>query len=176
LEDNTLFDTVDRETWETCEFVKKGHLRETLMNCAVDDTLARSIWETICQNKAGQKLEALKIWTYGGGHFGDGQFGYIRDVVDNLSRSWLIERVTRDDGDIINVRELGQRAREARDQQVTDGYKQSAYMRRGIDDDVIEPEVVAEGSQEVQVFRRVWPRKEGSKDWRKDWSSLPLQV
>lgn len=176
LEDNTLFDTVDRETWRTDEFVKKGHLRETLMNCAVDDTLARSIWETICQNKAGQKLEALKMWTYGGGHFGHGKYGHIPNVVDNLSRSWLIERVTRDDGDIINVRELGQRAREARDQQVTDRYKRSAHKRRGVDDDVIEPEVVAEGSDEVQVFRRVWPRKEGSKDWRKDWSSLPLQV
>jgi hypothetical protein len=176
LEDNTLFDTVDREAWDTREIVKKGHLRETLMNCAVDDTLARSIWEIICQNKVGQKLEALKMWTYGGGQFGNGHFGYIRDVVDNLSRSWLIERVTRDDGDIINVKELGQRAREARDQQVTDRYERSAYMRRGIDDDVIEPEVVAEGSREVQLFRRVWPRKEGSKDWRKDWSSLPLQV
>ena len=174
LEDDALFDAVDRETWGTDKSMKKGHLRETLMNCAVDDTLARSIWETICQNKAGQKLMALKMWTYGGGHFGGGKFGHVPNVVNNLSRSWLIERVTRDDGNIINVRELGQRAREARDQQVTDEYKRSAYMRRGLDDDVIEPEVVAEGSDEVQVFRRVWPRKEGSKDWRKDWSSLPL--
>jgi hypothetical protein len=69
LEDKTLFDIVDRETWRIDKFVKKGHLRETLMNCAVDNTLARSIWETICQNKTGQKLEALKMWTYGGGHF-----------------------------------------------------------------------------------------------------------
>lgn len=106
LEDNTLFDTVERETWRTDEFVKKGHSRETLMNCAVDNTLARSIWETICQNKAGQKLEALKMWTYGGGHFGDGKYGHIPNVVNNLSRSRLIERVFRDDGDIINVREF----------------------------------------------------------------------
>ncbi|KAL2062222.1 hypothetical protein VTL71DRAFT_6488 [Oculimacula yallundae] len=174
LEEDALFDLVDREPWRTDKSVRKGHVREALMNCAVDDTLARSIWETICQNKAGQKLMTLKLWTYGGGHFGGGKWGYIPDVVNNLSRSWLIERVARDDGDIINVRELGQRARDARDQQVTDRYKRSAYLRRGVDDDVIEPEVVAEGSDEVQVFRRVWPRKEGSKDWRKDWSSLPL--
>jgi hypothetical protein len=109
-------------------------------------------------------------------NFGNGQYGHIPDVVDNLSRSWLIERVTRDHGDISNVRELGQRAREARDQQVSDGCKRYADYRRVVHDDVIEPEVVAEGSGEVQVFRRVWPHKEGSKDWRKDWSSLPLRV
>jgi hypothetical protein len=176
LEDNASFDTLDREPWWNHESVKKGHLRETLINCAVDDTLARSIWETICQNNADQKLEVLKLWTYGGGHFGAKTCQYIPDVVDNLSRSWLIRRIPRDDGYILNVLELGQRAREARDQQVTDGYKRTAHTRRGVDDNVIEPEVVAEGTDEVQVFRRVWPRKEGSKDWRKDWSSLPLQV
>ncbi|KAM3075668.1 hypothetical protein ACMFMG_007800 [Clarireedia jacksonii] len=162
LEDDPSFDTFDRENWRTNEVFKKGHVREAMMNCAVDETLARSIWQTICQNKVGQKLETLKLWTYGAGQFGMGRRPFIQEFLDNLSRSWLIERVTRDEGDIINVRELGQRAREARDQRVTE------YMVRGIK---------AKYSDEVeQVLRRIWPRIEGSKDWRKDWSSLPLQV
>ena len=175
LEDNALFDTVDREAWGTDEFIKKGHLKESMMNCAVDEALARSIWETICRNKAGQKLEALKMWTYGGGRFGGGSGG-MGKVVDNLSRSWLIERVPRDDGDIINIRELGQRAREVRDQRVTDEYEKHAQYLRRVYYDIIEPEDIAENSDEVQVFRLIWPRREESEDWRKDWSSLPLQV
>lgn len=176
LEDNALFDAFDREIWNNSKFVKKGHVRESIMNGAVDDTLARSIWETICENKTGQKLEALKLWTDGGGLFGDGQFNHIPKLVNNLSRSWLFERVTRDDGDIINLRELGQSAREACDQKLTDTYKQHAHRRQEVDGVVIEPEIIAESSDEVQIFRRVWPPKDGSKDWRKDWSSLPLQV
>ncbi|KAI9657888.1 MAG: hypothetical protein M1829_006850 [Trizodia sp. TS-e1964] len=186
LEDNSIFvDPVDREpwrSWSSDKYIKKGHAQEMLMNCAVDEALARSIWKIICQHKAGQKLETLKLWTDGGGKFGDGVYQHIPKVIKNLSRSWLIERIARDhdDGDIVTVRELGQQAREAHDQQVKDGNKRLAEyeMRNREDDgdDVIEPEAVAEASDEVQVFRRVWPRKEGSKDWRNDWSSLPLQV
>jgi hypothetical protein len=29
-------------------------------------------------------------------------------------------------------------------------------------------------SSTVYIFRSIWPRKEGSKDWREDWASLPL--
>jgi hypothetical protein len=115
------------------------------------------------------------MWTYGGGHFGDGSNG-IGNVVNNLSRSWLIERVPRDDGDIINIRELGQRAREARDQQLTDQYEKHAQYCRRVHYDIIEPEDIAENSDEVQIFRLIWPRREESEDWRKDWSSLPLRV
>lgn len=171
------FDAADREICIGSGLLKKGHLREMLMNCAVDETLVRSIWETICQSKAGQELESLKLWTTGGGHWGN--YLGARDisvVVNNLSRSWLIERVARSDEDIINVKELGRRAREVCDQEVTDRYKRYAEYLREEKDIVMELEDIAEDSEIMQVFRRIWPRKKGSKDWREDWSSLPLQV
>jgi hypothetical protein len=175
--DDPSFDAFDRESCKFLGFLKKGCLRETLMNCAVDETLVRSIWETICKSKVGRELESLKVWTMGGGHWGTSlNNGGIPPVVNHLSRSWLVERVCRDDGDVINVRELGRRVREARDQEQTDGYRRRAEYLRTEKDIMMEPRDVAEDSEIMQVFRRIWPRKEGSVDWREDWSSLPLQV
>lgn len=174
--DEASFDAADRESSTGSEILKQGHIREALMNCAVDETLARSIWDTICQNKAGQRLESLKLWTTGGGVWGNYLGSSAATVVNNLSRSWLIERVARDDKDIINVRELGRRAREARDQQAIYWLKRRAEYLGKEKHIIIEPEDLAEEEEIVQVLRRVWPRKKGSKDWREDWSSLPLQV
>jgi len=178
--DDASFDAFDRESCNIfgMGYLKNGHLREMLMNCAVDETLVRSIWETICRNKVGRELESLKVWTTGGGHWGDsGGNCSIPPVVDHLSRSWLVERVCRGGGDdIINVRELGRRVREARDQDQTDKYRRRAEALGKQRHLVLSPRDVAEESPIVQVFRRIWPPKEGSRDWRDDWSSLPLQV
>lgn len=175
--DDPSFDETDRETFKSLDYLKNGHLRENLMNCAVDETLARSIWETICQNKVGRRLESLKLWTARGGQWGNsGNNGAIPPVINHLSRSWLIERVARDDMNDITVRELGRQVREARDLEMTDGMKRVAEYLRAEKEVEIEPVDVAEDSEVIKVLRRVWPRKEGSTDWREDWSSLPLQV
>lgn len=156
------FDGPDDETCESMWGIKKGHLRDTFMNCAVDETLARSIWKTICQHKLGRQLRSLKLWTTGGGKFGqyssDSYHSDIVDIVNNLSRAWLIEL---DVGDEVDVKEIGRRAREMRDHKLHGLYNLGKPF---------------EESEVVQIFRRIWPRKEGSEDWREDWSSLPLQV
>lgn len=55
------FDEEDDKPCEVlCEWLKEGHARETFMNCALDERLARSIWEIICADKVGRKLESLK--------------------------------------------------------------------------------------------------------------------
>ncbi|TVY34831.1 hypothetical protein LSUB1_G008236 [Lachnellula subtilissima] len=173
--DDASFDAFDRESCKILGFLKKGRLRETLMNCAVDETLVRSIWETIYSSKVGRGLESLKVWTTGGGQWGTSvNNASIPPVVNHLSRSWLVERVCRDDGDVTRVKELGRRVREARDQEQTDEYRRRAEYLRKEKDIVMEPGDVEEDSEIMQVFRRVWPRKEGSRDWREDWSSLPL--
>ncbi|CAH0019242.1 unnamed protein product [Clonostachys rhizophaga] len=166
------FDEDDQRTW-LYENIKRGHLRLALMNCAVDETLARSIWETICHDKVSTPLESLKLWTTGVGEFGNGQ-DVMADFAANMSRSWLVERLPRDDIEVINITELGQYAREARDQSRKEW---ETRWNKG------EPTESEEESREnddrfatFRVFRRIWPRKEGSGDWREDWSSLPLQV
>lgn len=150
------FDEFDREMYLELGLLK-GHVRDTFMNCAVDETLARSIWETICGDKKGRPLQSLKLWTTGGGRWLSFIcHGGILDAAKYLSRSWLIER--RNDNNMIDVRELGRWGRKGREQIMA----VMLYKRKGRRD-------------LQQVFRRIWPHKEGSKDWRDDWASLPLQ-
>jgi hypothetical protein len=133
--------------------LKRGHLKETFINCAVDEALARSIWKTISQHKMGKQLERLKLWTTGAGEYGAGSRYEIRMMCRSLSRSWLIERVPRDDHDDITVRELGQRFREAE--------------VRGSRLDQLKA---------LQIFRTIWPCEDSSKGWRDDWPSFPLHI
>ena len=163
-----LFDEDDREFYSNkYTGLKKGYIRETFINCAVDEMLARSIWETIYRDKVGKQLESLKLYTTGGGDFGnDTAYNDIPTVVENLSRFWLIEKSVRDDEDIIDVKELGLGAREARDKQETD------FCNRHCGGDTTGssfPDFSA-----VHIFRRIWPSKAGSEDWRQDWTSFPL--
>jgi hypothetical protein len=151
---NPQFDEEDREPLENDQVLSKtGNLKETFINCAVDEALARSIWKTINRNKTGRQLERLKLWTIGGGRYGrEGAGHHAELIIKNLSRSWLIERVPRDDSEDITVRELGQHAREVDDAEARRSYE----------------------SQAGRVFRAIWPCKEGSKDWRDNWSSTLL--
>lgn len=147
------FDEFDREMYLELGLLK-GHVRDTFMNCAVDETLARSIWETICGDKKGRPLQSLRLWTTGGGRWLSPLCdGGILDAAKYLSRSWLIER--RNDKDMIDVRELGRWGREGREQIMAEMLRKKSDLQR--------------------VFRRIWPQKEGSKDWREDWASLTLQ-
>jgi hypothetical protein len=134
----------------------RGRLRQTVINCAVDEALARSIWCTINQQKAGKRLERLKLWTMGGGESRGVTPTHVDGMVlKNLSRSWLIERDPRDDRNDYTIRELGKHGKKSEDQITEREYTECAAGR---------------------VFRTIWSRREGSKDWRDDWSSFPLQI
>jgi hypothetical protein len=158
-QDNTYNPQYDEEDQKFVDYyypyLMRGTLKETFINCAVDETLARSIWEVVSKNKIGRRLERLKLWTTGGKEYGtSGSSSHVTDLLDNLSRSWLIERVPRDDQEDIIVRELGRREREAHSAKVRE--------RR---------ETVPQ-----KTFCEVWPCKEGSEGWQGDWSSFPLQI
>lgn len=86
------------------------------------EMLARSIWDIICRDKAGKRLESHILYTTSGGDFGDpSHFNDADSVFEKLSHLWLIERGVRDDEGNINERELGRRAsREACDKELTD--------------------------------------------------------
>jgi hypothetical protein len=136
-------------------YLKRGVVKDTLINCAVDETLARAIWDAVGRNKAGKQLTRLKLQTSGGGEHGGGFFpSWVADISRNLSRSWLIQPCPRHDEKGVIVKELGKRAREVDD----------AKMRNR---QFMEPS---------EVFEEIWPRKEGSESWQDDWSSFPLPV
>ena len=157
---NPDFDEEDRKLLENqpYPFLKRGGLKETFINCAVDEALARSIWKIISQNKTGRQLERLKLWPTGEGEYGNNRgLPYtFPAMARNLTRSWLFERVPRDDKEDFTVTELRQERRKARDQGDAD------YLAYGHSPEIWE------------VFRSIWPSKNGSKDWRDDWSSFSL--
>jgi hypothetical protein len=47
----------------------------------------------------------------------------MSEFAENMSRSWLLKRLPRDDKDVIAVMEIGQFAREARDQDYRESRK-----------------------------------------------------
>lgn len=150
----------DQEPVETERYpwLKKGELKDAFINSAVDEALACSIWKTISQNKAGRPLERLRLLPTGAGEYGTAAVlpPTFAVIVKNLAQSWLFERVPRDDIEDFRVTKLGQKRRLALKDQ------EAIYISRPQD-----PEF-------WKVFRSMWPHKDGSKDFRDDWSSSPL--
>jgi hypothetical protein len=155
------FNEQDREPVEaeTRLWLKRGELKATFINCAVDEALACSIWKTISQNKTGKPLERLKLWPTGAFEYGTGQslpmtFTFIEL---NLTRSWLFERDPRDDTEDFTVTELQRERRLALEEQF-DMFFSGRRQDHGV----------------WEVFHSIWPSRDGSKDFRDDWSSFPL--
>jgi hypothetical protein len=144
------FDEGDQEPVETGRYpwLKRGELKETLINCAVDEALACSIWKTISQNKTGRPLEHLRLQPTGAGEYGTSTRlpPAFTMMVKEMARLWRFERVLRDDTEDFTVMEL-RRVKSVCDPQ--------------------DPEF-------WEVFRSVWPSKDGSKTFRDDWASFPL--
>ncbi|KFY95394.1 hypothetical protein V500_02786 [Pseudogymnoascus sp. VKM F-4518 (FW-2643)] len=133
---------------------RNGHIRDALINSALDEPLARESFGAIVSGKpdGALPLEELEVRTYGGCQFThrQGQLLLITTVIDSLSRQWLVKRNPRDDSrQELVVKELG--------------------GETGADntplDSMIEP-----------IFRKIWPAKhnEGGNNWRDDWNSWPL--
>ncbi|KAH6660208.1 hypothetical protein BKA67DRAFT_530323 [Truncatella angustata] len=96
---------------------RRGHSRDALLNSAVDDILALCTCDAISGGKTGKPLETLKLHTTGGISFGVNDYqNDLMDVVQQLSRSFLLEQNPQDDHDRTILRELGQRVREARNE------------------------------------------------------------
>jgi hypothetical protein len=156
------FDEGDQESVETgiimYPWLKMGELKDAFINGAVDEALACSIRKTISQNKVGRPLERLRLWPTGVGEYGtaNGLPPTFIGIAQNLARSWLFERVPRDDTEDFTVTELRQRERLAIDEQ------EARYLDR--------PHCPGFW----KAFRSIWPAKDGSKDFRDDWSSFPL--
>lgn len=156
------FDEQDREPVEPDQYpwLARGEVKATFINCAVDEALACSIWKAISDNKTGRPLERLKLWPTGAGEYGTGKrlFHAFTAIVQNLARSWSITRNPRDDKDDFVVTELQQERRFTLDEQNT------RMMSK------------TQGLGFWEVFHSIWPTQEGSKSFRDDWSSFPLEV
>ena len=140
-----------------------GHLENVLVNSAVDETLARSIWGVIYDNTHNQLLESLKVTCAGIG-FGGIYTADLQTISGNLSRSYLITASHSDDGDKLKVVELTKKRREEMDE-----------LKRKHEEAMLEKWGQAVGGPFFKVFERLWPFEEGGKNWREAWRSWPLQ-
>ncbi|KAF2445511.1 hypothetical protein P171DRAFT_520289 [Karstenula rhodostoma CBS 690.94] len=129
--------------------VRRGTMKEMLINCAVDEGLARSIWGVIDGAKKGRRMEWVRLWTRGGGQFGDGGWSPFNAVTQELSRSWVVEREAREDKEEVVVRDIGR-------------YGEIFFL----------PNDRIEG----QIFREIWDCGEDRGGWEKAWKSFPLEV
>lgn len=148
---------------------RNGHIRDVLINTAVDETLARAIFQTVCAVQARNythgvaattaPLERMTVQVEGGRAFP--HRGTMRPMVWDLilyiaalGRRWLLERDVRDDArDVVHAREID---KEGRLQSMNPG--RTGYP-----------------STYLPIFRRIWPETPGgTADWWDDWRSYPL--
>ncbi|KAK5127397.1 hypothetical protein LTR85_006736 [Meristemomyces frigidus] len=150
------FDDFDREIVKVMcagphpqAICRQGHVRDSLINYAVDKKFARGIFHVISDAKpAGAfPLERMELRPEGGC-----LTDHEVDLFDHLGQWWLVERNPRDDcRNELVMKELPRR--------VDTAWKPEARL---------EPDV-------EPIFRRVWPLALGSGgDWREDWHSWPL--
>ena len=151
---------------------RNGHARDAMINTAVDETLARAIFATVCAAKAraygdaaALALERVTIRPKGGNAFPRRSLmvpgGWnLRTYVAALGRCWLLERDVRDDArHTVHARETDS---EGRLGPAAPDWFASAAKRES-------------SSQFMPIFRRIWPETPGSSSqWYEDWRSWPL--
>ncbi|KAL5357327.1 hypothetical protein BJX96DRAFT_144270 [Aspergillus floccosus] len=129
--------------------------RDLLMNAAIDEELARSIFRTITEAHPEVRcpLEWLRLEPGGDGLT---RFNHrwlhnlLCNILRYLSGRFLCTRSPRDDArDEVIVQEIGARERQIIGELAPDSL---GYFE--------------------EIFRDLWP--EGTGDWRKDWRSIPL--
>ncbi|KAK7964024.1 hypothetical protein PG996_008288 [Apiospora saccharicola] len=160
--------------------LRNGDVMKTLLNCAMDEALARAIWDVMATGKAGRPLRSLQLGLRDGPAYrGRGNSGGFGVVTEHLQRAYLLECSVRDDVPAVaaapTVVELGREKREAGDER--DRWNRRDYLRRYAEMHPGEPPPPMWASNCMgEVLRRLWPKKKGSYDWRDDWESLPLDL
>lgn len=134
--------------------VRKGYIRDVMINSRVDQELACTIFRAVSSSKSqgAQPLEAIQISVTGDGGARSG----LVDLVDLFSSTWIVRQDSREDhrGELIV--------------EVPPLY---------VDQHLLKRRETYLGSKLDEIFRRIWPRKEEQKqkrsftkklaDWRK---------
>ncbi|PGG95351.1 hypothetical protein AJ79_10106 [Helicocarpus griseus UAMH5409] len=139
-----------------------GHVRDLVLNVAVDRNLILSIWTIIRSKQSRRSLRYLRIINYFGGVYEDPE--YNLDGVEgqpltltldltHMTRSCVLKS-TSPTGNRVEFSELPKSRLEI-------GAEQS-----------IVPGTGERGLR--KIFRRLWPMEKGCVNWRARWSSRPL--
>jgi len=138
---------------------RNGNIRDFFINSALDECLAREIFDSISSGKldGALPLERLKLRVQPGGHFSSRAITGPFEIYEYFGRSWLLERNLRDDRrDVIEVSEM-RRVR-------------GAYSP----DRILHDDLRRAAGGVVETFRRLWPERWESSCWKDDWHGWPL--
>ncbi|KAH8899654.1 hypothetical protein GQ53DRAFT_741831 [Thozetella sp. PMI_491] len=171
------FDDFDRTIVEGHSAYRYGHVREMIMNFAVDEDLAISIWTLIATEQGNGCIQSLKLltkkWNW--------RVSLLDQVEVHMARSYQLERNPRGASTPL-VRELAKNGREAREKllEELEDAKGGHFRVKGWGPDAL-----------LAIVRRVWPRQAWNRDvpgrlwppkdpryqdWRSNWSSIPLSM
>lgn len=153
-----------------------GHVRYALINAAVDEILAKTIWDLVSKSKAGSPLYELYIQPTGSteiirGFRPDDWPEFAGRLVDlyymlkEVSRPYKLRKHVRDDVHELEV------------QEPPDALPRGHWSNVG-EDERMRNEVICHSPEgvEMEIFRRIWPAREGSLTWRDDWCSFELPM
>lgn len=139
---------------------RQGHVRDVLVNNAIDAKLARSIFEVVDGAKLRSPgrpsplpLEHLSLYAYENGAL---EIYGLSHFMGAFRGDWEVDRDVRDDArDVLHVKSLGSGTKSK--EQIRD-LNLTKY------DDLF------------GLWRRVWPVENEDGDWWDDWKSRPLDL
>ena len=140
------------------EEIPYNYLREAFTNCAIDATLALSIFNLL---SSGGSLRYLRLESSQkiGDNSPGGGFSNFLDVLKWLNRSWVCKRDVRGR---VTVSELNKK-------ETARAGEEWKFLMTGQ-----ELEHYGEFGEEIflEVYKDIWPQK--TSEWWNDWESLPL--
>ncbi|KAI5274876.1 hypothetical protein E4T47_02039 [Aureobasidium subglaciale] len=146
------FDEFDSEVFPGLDRygqVRHGDVKQWFINKAIDEDFTKTVLRLTSPVQSNRMLDRLEIapGTSIFEHVLDDSL--IKDVVNHICRSWVVESAVRDDRvGQVTIQELSKETRES----------QPAPKE-------LNPRV-------EQIFKRVWPgSNDGKSDWRTDWHS-----
>lgn len=144
--------------------IQHWHIRDAFLNAAVDERLAQDIWVALTDQ--GSHLKWLTLEHTGDGALlpeleilceiaHDGLFTaypqVFDDIMRHMSRHFYLQRSVLSSDERVFATELDRQ----NEPEHPRGLETCDELRR--------------------IFRRIWPEKPGSGDWRDDWSSVALE-
>lgn len=147
---------------------RQGHVRDVFVNSAIDEVLARTIFEVIEGAKPRHSgrapplpLERLELYAWGGAAFprwSFDDFTPFHHLLAALKQVWMVKPDTREDGQGM-----------PRVDEIYLGANESFLRKQYLDH-------VEEDGYWFGIWRRVWPVEREGVDWWDDWKSRSLAL
>ncbi|GFG24952.1 hypothetical protein IFM61606_04877 [Aspergillus udagawae] len=139
------------------EIASTACLRETLINAAMDESLAMSIWDLIASSQPSKRLRKLRIIPFGANFYSREE----KHVIRQLSHSFLLTRPGVYSQRNPDLREIGKEAWELwREEDISENGR--LHIPQQVED----------------LLYELWPSTRGvrNKHWGQYWKSFPLQT